>query len=74
MTETVKLSVRTIHEKVYDWGIKNHKYPPYDNPEEEIKHYGKLIQYFNKRERRAFEDALDELERFFELYPTAREE
>ena len=70
----VRLTVRHIHHVVYDWGVENRKLPPIDNPEKELKHYGKEIKDFDKRERRAFEDALEDLERFFEVSLTHNEE
>ena len=58
---------QSIYDLVYTWGIKNHRIPMFQDPDDEIKHYGKLIQHFSENERLEFEQAMDELERWFEI-------
>lgn len=71
--ESVRLSKTTIWDAVYEYGVKNRKMPLFKTIDEEIAHYGKPIQYFNKRERKHFDDAMYELEKFFEMFPCFHE-
>ena len=56
-----------IYSLVFDWGIKHHKLPKFNSPNDEQKHFGKCICEFSKAERLGYEDGVYELERFFEL-------
>ena len=73
MTESVKLTTRFIWTQVYHWGMEHRKLPVFKNMRDEIEHYHKPISQFSKRERKAYEDAMEELEKFFEQFPIVRD-
>ena len=73
MSENIRLTKKFIWRKVYDWGVCFRKLPMFKTVDEEIKHYGKPLSAFTKRERKEFDDAMYELEKFFETYPVSYE-
>ena len=63
----VRLTRKYIIQQVYIWGVLNHKIPLFDNDNDEIKHYGKPISKFTKKERLDYNDAMSMLEQHFEV-------
>lgn len=61
-----------MRERVYVWGVKNHKLPVFSNEKDEVEHYGKPISEFSKRELKDYEKNMEELERYFEVPNSAK--
>lgn len=67
-----KLTARFIWKQVFDWGIENKRIPMFKTVDEEIEHFKKPVKDFSRRERIQYDDAMDRLERHFELFPCVK--
>lgn len=74
MSENIRLTVRFIRTQVYDWGVVHRRLPVFKNISDEIEHFHKPVSQFSKRERNAYEDAMSDLEEFFERFPAVTRE